>query len=230
VPLRLEPAEVTYLAGYLGRLRSWDEWAAVRLQVRGAVVGVYGALPMGALALIVLPLALAHGDNASDGHDETVLAGRLRDILGDVSPATDVSVREIRLPDPVSAAGALTRLPPRGGWSPGKSGRAGDLSPQVAAAVARYRAEVPAGGSLMADLVASQAWDGPGWGGVPLAGLRAASLLGFLAHAEAPVRTASTSGWCRLVTPAGQVFVPRTDRPADNAQDMTLGDRPPSRD
>lgn len=235
--LRLAAPEVTYLAGYLGRLRSWDEWAAVRLQAYRSVVGVYGALPMGALALIVVPLASAPDDDGLEGLDVTVLAGRLRDILGDVSPAvpaTGASTREIRLPDPVSTAGALTRLPPRGGWSDGESGLAGDLSPQVEAAVARYRAEVPAGGSLIADLAASRTWDGPGWGGVPLAGLHAASLLGFLAHPEAPVRTAFTSGWCRLVTPAGQVFVPQPGRPSDptvgGEHARPAGDPPPGRD
>ncbi|MEO6821696.1 MAG: hypothetical protein ABI468_04365, partial [Candidatus Nanopelagicales bacterium] len=92
----------------------------------------------------------------------------------------------------------------------------------------------PAGGSLIADLAASRTWDGPGWGGVPLAGLHAASLLGFLAHPEAPVRTARTSGWCRLVTPAGQVFVPQAGRPSDptvgGEQARPAGDPPPGRD
>lgn len=220
--LALAPTEAAFLAGFLGRLRSWDEWAAVRLQVRGAVVGLYAALPMGVLALVVLPLADQPADTAPPGLDITVLAGRLRDILGDVSAEVSAT-RQVQVPDEVSGPMTLTRLPPRGGWSPVQSGVAGDLVPKVRAAVAGFREQIPAGGSLMAELVAAQAWDGPGWGGVPLAGLHAASLLGFLANLQAPVRSDQAPGWCRLVTPVGQVFV----HVADTTPDIPAGDEPP---
>lgn len=220
--LALAPTEATFLAGYLGRLRSWDEWAAVRLQVRGRVVGVYAALPMGVLSLVVLPLAAPPADADTADLDVTVLAGRFRDILGDVSAAAP-GTRQVQVPDEVSGPVALTRLPPRDGWSQIQSGVADDLAAPVAAAVAAFREQVPAGGSLMADLVAAQAWDGPGWGGVPLAGLHAASLLGFLAQPQAPVRTAEAPGWSRLVTPAGQVFV----HVSESTPDTPAGDQPP---
>lgn len=220
--LALAAAEAGFLAAYLGRIRSWDQWAAVRLQVRGTVVGAYASLPMGVLSLVALPLAEPpYGDTARD-LDVTVLAGRLRDILGDVSAP---GPRSVRVPDEVAGPPELTRLPPRSGWSVRETGVAGALTPLVTAAVAGFRDVVPAGGSLMADLVAAQSWDGPGWGGVPLAGLHAASLLGFLAHPQAPVRSAEAPGWCRLVTPAGQVFVPMPDSGPDTADD----DRPPGR-
>lgn len=228
--LALAHAEVTYLAGYLGRLRSWDEWAAVRLQVRGEVVGVYSALPMGALALVALPLAGRPPESGPGGLDVTVLAGRLRDILGDVSATASGAggVREVLVPDPVEPTGMLGRLPPRTGWQAGDSGLAGDLAPLVAAAVDRYRAQVPAG-SLMAELEAAQAWDGPGWGQVPLGALHAASLLGFLANPQAPVRSATTPGWRRLVTPGGQVFVPLADSGSASEADTSPEDSPPGR-
>lgn len=208
MPLLLASAEAAYVTGYLARLRSWDERAAVRLQARGGALGVYGPLPMGVLALAVVPLAATTTGTDLDGLDSTVSAGRLRDILGDVS-AADVSAgqQQVRLPDPVVGPASLAVLPPRSGWQTGRSGLAGDLVPLVEEAVAAFRAEIPAAGSFHADLVATATWDRPGWGDVPLRGLHAAALLGFLANEQAPVRTAATAGWVRLVTPAGQVFV-----------------------
>jgi len=44
--------------------------------------------------------------------------------------------------------------------------------------------------------------------------LHAARLLGFLTHPGARIETATVSGWKRLVTPAGQVFVRSTAGPA----------------
>ena len=56
-------------------------------------------------------------------------------------------------------------------------------------------------------------WDKPGWGGLPMRALHAARLLGFLTHPGARIETATVSGWKRLVTPAGQVFVRNTAGP-----------------
>jgi hypothetical protein len=209
VPLLLAPAEAGYLAGYLDRLRSWDERAAVRLQARGGVLGVYGPLPMAALALVVVPLAEPVTGTAQDGLDSTVSAGRLRDVLGDVRPEVTAAgpARDLRVPDPVTGPASLAVLPPRGGWVPAEAGLAGDVAPLVADAVAGFRSGIPATGSFHAELVATATWDGPGWGGVPMRALHAAQLLGFLAHGGAQIRSATAAGWVRLVTPAGQVFV-----------------------
>ena len=206
--LQLAPAEAAYVAAFLARLRSWDERAAVRAQARGAVLGVYGALPMDALALIVVPLAEPVAGTALDGLDATVSAGRLRDILGDVALVeAATAAKVVRLPDPVTGPPSLGLLPPRGGWSPGEEGLAGALAPLVDAAVAGFRADVPASGWFNAELVAEATWDADGFGGVPMRALHAARLLGFLSQPDAQVRTATAPGWRRLVTPAGQVFV-----------------------
>lgn len=203
--LELAPPEIVYVAAFLARLRSWDERAAVRLQVRGKLLGLYGSLPMDALAIVVIPLAGPAGNV-----DVTVSAGRMRDILGDTTSLFAVggeTARTVRLPDPILGPQSLATLPPQSGWSPGHHGLAAEVANLVDAAVATFRTVVPVGGSPGSELAASAAWDSPGWGGVPMRGLHAASLLGFLARPEVEVRTATAPGWCRLVTPAGQVAV-----------------------
>jgi hypothetical protein len=199
--LRLAKDEVAYLAAYLARVVSWDERSAVRVQARGSVVGVYAPSPMDVLVLVALPLALP----VEEPLDTTVSAGRLRDVIGDIArlaPETDVV-----LPDAIMGAASLAVLPPRSPWSPGERGLAGDVTPRIDAAVAAFRAAVPSSGSFHAELVAEAAWDAAGWGGVPMRALHAARLLGFLTHPGARIETGTTSGWKRLVTPAGQVFV-----------------------
>jgi hypothetical protein len=206
--IRLRRDEAAHLAAYLGRIVGWDERAAVRVQARGGVVGVYAPSPLDVLVLVVLPLAA----RAEEPVDATVSAGRLRDVIGDVArlaPETDLV-----LPDPVTGSASLAVLPPSAPWSPGERGIAGDVSPRVDEAVARFRASVPATGSFHAELVAEATWDAPGWGGLPMRALHAARLLGFLAHPGARIETATVSGWKRLVTPAGQVFVRTSAGPA----------------
>lgn len=199
--LRLARDEAAYLAAFLGRVVGWDDRAAVRVQARGALVGVYAPSPLDVLAFVAVPLA-----EPVDGEiDETVSAGRLRDIVGDVSRLPEIS--DVPLPDAITGSASLAVLPPRGTWAQGERGIAGDVSPIVDAAVAEFRRTVPRSGSLNAELVAEAAWDAPGWGGLPMRALHAARLLGFLSHPGARLETATTSGWKRLVTPAGQVFV-----------------------
>lgn len=199
--LRLARDEVAYLAAYLGRIVSWDERSAVRVQARGGVAGFYAPSPMDVLVLVALPLA----EPVEDPLDTTVSAGRLRDVIGDVTRLAPES--DLVVPDPVAGSPSLAVLPPRTPWSPGERGMAGDVTPKVDAAVAAFRAQVPSTGSIHAELVAEAAWDASGWGGVPMRALHAARLLGFLSHPGARIETGTTSGWKRLVTPAGQVFV-----------------------
>jgi hypothetical protein len=205
--LPLARDESAYLAGFLARVIGWDERAAVRVQTRRRVLGVYAPSPLDVLGFVALPLA----EEAAEPLDVTVSAGRLRDIVGDVTRLPAVS--HVALPDPVTGSASLAVLPPAGTWMPGERGTAGDVAALVDAAVASFRAAVPATGSINADLVAEATWDAPGWGGLPMRALHAARLLGFLAHPGARIETATISGWKRLVTPAGQVFVRNTAGP-----------------
>ena len=203
--MRLAKDEVLHLAGFLGRVLGWDERSAVRIVQRGKVLGFYSALPMDVLAFIALPAVLDGIDDLDGEIDLTVSAGRLRDIIGDTSKLETVT--DVRLPDPVAGSPALAVLPPAGPWSSGEKGMAGDLAPVVDAAVAEFRAQVPKSGSLNATLLAEAAWDAPGYGALPMRALHAARLLGFLSHPGAHIETGNISGWKRLVTPSGQIFV-----------------------
>lgn len=205
--LTLARDEAAYLAAFLGRITGWDERAAVRVQARGSVVGVYAPSPLDVLGFVALPLAEAVPEDV----DTTVSAGRLRDIVGDVSRLPSAS--DVRLPDPVAGSPSLAVLPPRAAWMPGESGIAGDVAPLVDAAVAQFRAAVPPTGSMSSELVAGATWDAPGWGGLPMRALHAARLLGFLNHPGARIESATMPGWKRLVTPAGQVFVRNVSAP-----------------
>jgi hypothetical protein len=199
--LTLARDEAAYLAAFLGRITGWDERAAVRVQARGAVVGIYAPSPLDVLAFVALPL----GEPVPESFDTTVSAGRVRDIIGDVAQLPASS--PFPVPDAVTGSPSLAVLPPASPWMPGERGMAGDVTPKVDAAVTAFRATIPASGSFQAELVAEATWDAPGWGGLPMRALHAARLLGFLAHPGARIETATISGWKRLVTPAGQVFV-----------------------
>lgn len=199
--LHLARDEAAYLAAYLAKVTGWDPRAAVRVQARGSVVGVYAPSPLDVLTLVAVPLAVPFEEPI----DTTVSAGRLRDIIGDVARITATTT--LTLPDPVTGSASLAVLPPASPWSPGERGMAGDVSPKVDAAVAAFRATIPRSGSFQAELVAEAAWDATGWGGLPMRALHAARLLGFLTHPGARIESGTISGWKRLVTPAGQVFV-----------------------
>jgi hypothetical protein len=206
--VRLRKDEALHLAAFLGRIVGWDERAAVRVQARGGVIGVFAPCPLDVLVFVALPLAAP----VDSPIDTTVSAGRLRDVIGDVArvaPQADVT-----LPDSVTGSASLAVLPPTSPWSPGERGMAGDVTPRIDEAVAAFRASVPASGSFHGELVAEATWDAPGWGGLPMRALHAARLLGFLTHPGARIETATVSGWKRLVTPAGQVFVRSTAGPA----------------
>ena len=205
--IRLGKDELLHLASFLGRITGWDERAAVRVQARGGVVGIFAPCPLDVLVFVALPLAVP----VADPIDTTVSAGRLRDIIADVSrlgPDTDLS-----LPDPVTGSSSLAVLPALTPWSPGERGVAGDVMPKIDAAVAAFRASVPSTGSFHAELVAGATWDAPGWGGLPMRALHAARLVGFLSHPGAHIESATTGGWKRLSTPGGQVFVRNTSGP-----------------
>lgn len=199
--LRLRKDELLHLAAFLGRIVGWDERAAVRVQARGGVVGVFAPCPLDVLVLVALPLAVPVEETV----DTTVSAGRLRDVVGDVSRVPPEA--DLVLPDAVTGSASLAVLPPRSPWSPGEKGLAGDVVPRVDEAVARFRASVPATGSFQAELLAEATWDAPGWGGIPMRALHAARLVGFLTHPGARIETGNAPGWKRFTTPAGQVFV-----------------------
>ena len=114
--LRLARDEAAYLAAFLGRVVGWDDRAAVRVQARGALVGVYAPSPLDVLAFVAVPLA-----EPVDGEiDETVSAGRLRDIVGDVSRLPEIS--DVPLPDAITGNPGDQGCGPPGLALPGPTG------------------------------------------------------------------------------------------------------------
>ena len=206
--LSLRYDEAAYVAGFLRRLVTWNPRAAVRVRVSGTSLGVLGAPPFDCLSFVAVPLASVEG--ADGAVDDVVSAGRLRDIIGDVSLPGGAAERVIRLPDSVAPVPSLAVLPPSGPWLPAERGIAGDIRPLVGTAVREFRRRsdllFPRTDQAVQEL-ADEIWAQPGWGGIPLNALHAASLHGFLPHDGLRVEAATCEGWKRLVTPGGQIFV-----------------------
>lgn len=207
--IRMRHSEVVFLAAYLQKLAEWDARGCVRLQQRGSFVGVFGAPPTGCISFIALPLSSA-GEASEQVQDRTVSAGRLRDIIGDVSRAPrGFAGREIRIPEPVTGPLELMDLPPSAGWQVTGEGVASDALVDVEAAVADFASRAGEPGSIpddQAQRIANEIWSRTGWGGLSVRVLHTASRLGFLSNEEAAIKAATGDGWQRLATGAGQVF------------------------
>jgi len=192
--LSLRFDEAAYLAAHLRRLTGWDPRAAVRVQVAGRSLGVFGAPPIGCLSFIAVPLAEPLPES---GLDRVVSAGRLRDVLGEVTPARWGEVRSFPVPDEIAPVAELAVLPPQGPWTPAERGIAGDVKPRVVESLGSSVSQVSS----------------PGWGGVPMGALQVALGLGLLPHDGLKVETGTCEGWKRFVTPGGQVFVRTSSLP-----------------
>lgn len=207
--LRMRHAEVVFLAAYLKQLVDWDAKACVRIKQRGSVAGFFGAPPTGCISFVAVPLS-SEGEPNERIEDRTVSAGRLRDVLGDVSVAPrGFAGRQLKIPEPVSGPLELLDLPPTAGWELTAEAPAADALPSIEAAVADFRSRVdPAGGvdEAAAQRVANEIWSRKGWSDLPIRILQTAKLLGFLANDTATIRSAHLPGWDRLATGAGQVF------------------------
>lgn len=206
-PIVLEYQEAVHVASFLRRISSWDPAGLVRIQTKGGVAGLWATTPMGCLAFIAVPL----GDFPDLPLDTVVAAGRMRDILGDLSAATDAN-RECAypLPDDMPLTPQLRDLPPQGAWVPSERIAASAAADLVDAAIADYHKQVeqfPSADRKFLDHMAEGVWSRPGIAAFPLKALHAARSLGFLSHANARVEFSTLNGWKRLVTPAGQIFV-----------------------
>ena len=191
VSLALPGHEGRLLASHLDRLASWDASGSVRIVARGSAVGVYAAPPMRVLSFVALPLT----EPLSEGIDVTVTVPGAR-----AGITSDSSVALLRMPEPVLGDPALAVLPLSEGWHLPIHGVSGDVIPEVDAAPAR----------------AEQMWERNSFGGLPLRVLHAARRLGFLTDDASRITASTTTGWKRLTTVRGQVFVrtvPPTQRP-----------------
>jgi hypothetical protein len=209
VTLALPAHEGRLLAAHLDRLISWDATGHVRVVARGQAVGVYAAPPMGVISFVALPLREQVGDQLD-------VSARTREVR-DGLDATAAQAHW-RLPETAVGSPGLAVLPPAEGWQLPIHGVSGDVIPEVDASVAEFRRRAPS--VVDPQVLAEQIWERSSFGGLPLRVLHAARRLGFLTDDASRVTACTATGWKRLTTVRGQVFV-RTHSPTERP-DLSL--------
>ena len=194
--LSLPGHEGRLLAAHLDRLSSWDDGGHVRVVARGTAIGVYAAPPMRVISFVALPLL----DNVSADVD---VSARIADVRQGLR--TSVGATELHLPEPAVGSPGLALLPPADGWQLPIHGVSGDMVPDVDAAVAEFRRRSKS--VVDPQALAEQIWERPSFGGLPLRALHAARRLGVLTDDASRLTACTTTGWKRLTTVRGQVFV-----------------------
>jgi hypothetical protein len=192
--------EARLLGAHLDRLIAWDPAGHVRVVARGGAIGVYAAPPMRVISFVALPLR-------ADAVDEIDVSARTSDIRAGLSTQAEAT---LLLPEPAVGSPGLAVLPPAEGWQLPIHGVSGDVVPEVDAAIAEFRRR--AAGVVDSQALAEQIWERNAFGGLPLRVLHAARRLGFLTEDASRVTACTMTGWKRLTTVRGQVFV-RTSTP-----------------
>lgn len=205
-PIELKYEEAVHLAGFLRNLTRWNPSATVRIQTRGKVAGFWGRTPIDCLAFIAIPLASEPAIEV----DCVVMAGRMRDILGDLSSVNESNrVRTYALPDDLGLLLEYAELPPSSKWIPGEKITCGILNESIEKVIAEYHEQIsmfPKADDKMRDFVANQVWQGKVVSGIPLRCIHIARQLGFLVHPNAQANFENVDGWKRLSTPGGQIY------------------------
>lgn len=203
--LSLGLQEGRLLGAHVDRLIGWESRAQVRLIARARAMGLYGALPMDVISFVALPLL----EPTEEEVDVIAMAGDVREAM--IAEPEGVT---LKIPEHVIGGAPLAVLPPSDGWQLPITGVSGDLVPLVDAAVVEFRDRAPSVANVQ-DL-AQEIWDRPGFGGLPLRVLHAARRLGFLTDDASRVSASTCTGWKRLTTVRGQVFL-RTVPPGGRA-------------
>lgn len=196
--LSLGAAEARLLQSHCERLLRWDPRATARIVAGGEKFDFYAAPPFGVLTYICLPLARSSGLPI----DSTISVTEILKLLQENS--TEVGV-EFTLPASIPGVAELAVLPPEDGWQLPITAIASDVTPMVIAAVDEFRSRAIT--SVDTDELAAEIWDRHGFGGLPLRVFHAARLLGLLANDSSRVAAMTRTGWKRLVTVRGQVYV-----------------------
>lgn len=208
--LTLPEHEGRLLTAHLDRLLAWDPSGHVRVVARGGAVGVYAAPPMRIVSFVALPLR-------APVIEETDVSARITDVRAGLETVSGVT--EWRLPEPAVGSPGLALLPPAEGWQLPIHGVSGDVVPGVDAAIAEFRRR--ASSVVDSQALAEQIWERPSFGGLPLRVLHAARRLGFLTDDASRVTACTMTGWKRLTTVRGQVFV-RTHTPTQRRPDLSV--------
>jgi hypothetical protein len=216
-PARLllaDSGEAADLAAFLERLLRFDRAAAVRLQVvraeHGAVLAVFGRLPLGSTGVLALRSVRLPGDDLTET-DLTVSAGQLLE-------SVDEPGAVLGLPAPVTGPAWVGLLPPRSRWERTGVTTAPEVMPELMAAVREFKqrtAEIPEHHRTrtVLDALADEIWSRPlgAMPELPLRAAHAAYLVGFLAP-DATLTAHRSGSWLRLSAPAGSVAL-RTAAP-----------------
>ncbi|GHH87153.1 hypothetical protein GCM10018793_61910 [Streptomyces sulfonofaciens] len=189
-----DAGEAADLAAFLMRLLHYDRAAAVRVQVSGTTLAVFGRPPsFEVLAIRTARLAKPYEHGLDEVLDTTVSAGDLLEAI-DERAATAV------VPEAVTGPPWAGVLPPRGGWRPEPglpAPRA--LTGLVAGVVAEFRTRSEELGEerrtrAELDRIGQDIWSRPvGDTDLPVRAAHAAHALGFL-RAPAPRPEAAVPG------------------------------------
>lgn len=193
--LILSEREARLLQSHLQRHRRWNDSVFVRVVAHSGDLSIYAAPPMGVLSHIHLPLA----HPLVTPIDATVSVqgiGFADGVAGMVC---------LDLPESGTGPAALAVLPPREDWHLPIHGVAGDIAPTVDAAVAEFKSRSVS--SVDTDALAAEIWSRPAFGGLPMRVLHTARLLGMLGADSARIAASTRTGWKRLTTIRGQVYV-----------------------
>ncbi|GLP65754.1 hypothetical protein TUSST3_23740 [Streptomyces sp. TUS-ST3] len=202
-----DEGEAADLAAFLSRLLRYDRSAAVRLQVTGTALAVFGRPPsFEVLAIRAVRLAKPYENGLDVTLDVTVSAGELLESV-DESAGTAV------VPAAVTGPPWAGVLPPRGGWQ----AVTGLPEPEalralVHSGVAEFRfrtEELSAEERTRAELdrIGREIWSrtvGPTR--LPVRAVHAAQSLGFL-RPGGQLALLSAGAWLRLRTPYGSIAV-----------------------
>lgn len=194
--LVLPEHEGRLLSAHLDRLAAWDPSGHVRVVARGGAVGVYAAPPMRVISFVALP-------TRAPVVEDVDVSARITDVRAGLDTISGVT--DLRLPEPAVGSAGLALLPPSEGWQLPIHGVSGDVVPEVDAAVAEFRRRASA--VVDPQALAEQIWERSSFGGLPLRVLHAARRLGFLTDDASRVTACTMTGWKRLTTVRGQVFV-----------------------
>ena len=205
--LSISPVERAGLTAYLTRVTALDDRAAVRVQARGQVAGIWAGPPFGVLAL--RPVALLTATEL----DATVSAQRL---LEAAAVAKNSGRTEVELPPSVVGPPWAALLPPQSGWELQAEVPVTVVVDQVTVAVEGFRRRVdslPAEGRTPAALesIADALWSEPSVGPVPMRAAHAASQLGFFGP-EGLVSAYRSGPWVRLGCPGERAQPRRSTR------------------
>lgn len=217
VQLRAADAgEAADLAAFLGRLIHYDRAAAVRLQVTGDRLAVFGrpaSFEVLAIRTVLLADVPSGSGEASTGDelDRTVSAGELLEGIDESagSPGSAGSAATLVVPAAVTGPPWAGVLPPRGGWLPEPGLPSPDAVRQaVASVVAEFRARTeelaPQERTRAAlDRIGHEIWSRPvGDSDLPVRAAHAAHSMGFLRPSGAPgARPAAASATTSSATP-----------------------------